>query len=467
MMMNDEFVHMKPNVKVVCQRNNVLLSRDGAPNVEISGVYAVYLYFICKNLTVGAQIEQLAWIFKCNKSDVEKKYNDFLNLLKDYVNLSEVESSNSPIPITTMTTLLSHEKEIAAKQHDRKKVPSIISLSITPFCYMNCIYCYANAKITENKVKALISLNRFRCLVDEAKCIGVESFELTGGDPFCVENIVEYLKVLVDSGMKWHVSTKAYISVKQARDLKNAGIDKLQVSMDSHKREIVNYLTNRENGFDLLIQTIHNLIEEGIHVRIKTVISSANIRDIPDFIEYLIGEGVKEVSFSWYGSLCGRSLQSLYPQQDDVVWLNAQMDRLQREKCIRIEYAKLGSELKTFLDSPLSYKHYFRKKCSASKYRMVINWKGDVCFCEYMVNEKALIVGNINDQSLKELWLSPIMSSLLYPDLSHFEGTDCYNCQLFDQCYERRCFLRSKHRYGEVFEKDPWCLYGDENYKEY
>lgn len=464
-MSDNTYIHIRDDVSLVIQDNGVILECKDAPSVKLTRKHLIFLYFICQNLSIDEQVENISGIFQCAKEESYNQLNTFLNLLKNYCTPSKEKGRNNSFSMLNIETIL--RRKDSSRMTERPLVPHTISFALTDSCYMNCIYCYANAKKSNIKTRAQVSIDRFKKLVDEAVAIGVSKFELTGGDPFCVENIAEYCEILVKSKIDWLTSTKAYISSSMANQLEKIGVKKLQVSLDSFNPETVNYLTNRKNGYRVIMNTIKHLQEHHIAVRIKTVISSVNIREIPEFVRFLEDNGIDEVAFSFYGSLCGRSNSNLYPKQEDILWLNNQMALLKNKTVMRIDYEGISSDLFTFLESPLSYKHFFRKKCGASKHRMTINAKGDMCFCEYLESEKELIIGNIADNSILELWNSPVLSDLFNPNKEKFKKSDCFLCELFENCYERRCFLRSKRRYGTIFDKDPWCKYGDEYFYEY
>lgn len=464
-MENKKYIHIKDDVSLIIQDDGAILECKDAPSVKLTGKNLIFLYFICQNQSIDEQVKNISSIFQCEKEEAYNQLSTFLNLLKNYCALSRENGKNVSFSTLKIERIL--RRKNLSSITERPLVPHTISFALTDSCYMNCIYCYANAKKSDNRVRAQVTIDCFKRLVDEAVAIGVSMFELTGGDPFCVENIVEYCEILVKSKIDWLTSTKAYISPSLAKQLEKIGVKKLQVSLDSFNPNTVNYLTNRKNGYTVIMNTIRNLQEHHIAVRIKAVISSVNIKEIPEFVRFLDDKGISEVAFSWYGSLCGRSNLNLYPKQEDILWLNNQMAQLKNETKIRMDYEEISSNLFIFLESPLSYKHVFRKKCGASKYRMTINSKGDMCFCEYLESEKALIIGNIADNSIIELWNSPALNAIFNPSKEKFKNSDCYSCELFENCNERRCFLRSKRRYGTIFDKDPWCKNGDERFCEY
>ena len=45
-----------------------------------------------------------------------------------------------------------------------------------------------------------------------------------------------------------------------------------------------------------------------------------------------------------------------------------------------------------------------------------------------------------------------------------YKGTKCYSCKVFNNCFFRRCYVRSYQKYGKYFEVDPACPFGEDNY---
>ena len=469
-MIYDCYVDLKSNTVTKIEDYKITLSdfEQKISAIVLFNHNIVFFYFISLGKTIWESICLLSEVLLIDFQNASLLFDSFLRLIQNYVVISNTAPQRMPkLSIRNIKRMLEfHSNELIPDSV--RTNPFVVSLYITNSCKANCIYCFANSKKTMSSVDSKITIDTFRSIVRQAQEMGVSRFELTGGDPFCVNGITEYFKIVIDSGMQLVTSTKMKIDLETCAQLVKIGMPYVQLSLDSFNELTVNYLMGKTDGYKGIMESISNLQKSGIPIRIKSVITSKNINDIPEFVVFLNNKGISEVSFSWYGNMCGRHDSFLYPTNDDIFRLNNKMnDLINVYGNIKIEYSPLGEEWLTFQQENSLYKHNHRRVCLAGRNRLAINEDGNVCFCEYLQNEKELFVGNIYQDSLKNIWYGEKMKSILLPSKNLFENSSCYSCSDFEKCYRRRCFLRSKQYTGSVFGMDPWCKYGDQNYKIY
>jgi MoaA/NifB/PqqE/SkfB family radical SAM enzyme len=174
--------------------------------------------------------------------------------------------------------------------------PHKIKFYLTESCYRNCVYCFAGAKLIKKNEfgeNCFLTVERFKDIIIETDNIGVKSIELSGGDPFTLENIVEYIKVMTENfHHDWAISTKAHISKEMANKIQKVGLREMQVSLDSFVPTTVDIMLGVRNSFDDLIDTIKNLQDANINVSVKAVITAINIDSIPNYLEKCLLTGI-------------------------------------------------------------------------------------------------------------------------------------------------------------------------------
>ena len=96
---------------------------------------------------------------------------------------------------------------------EKSKIPKKIKFYLTDYCPRHCVYCFAGAKFSKEKMinSEFISVKRFKEIIIEASSIGVKEIEISGGDPFVLSNIFDYIDIMIKhfTGV-WSVSTKAF-----------------------------------------------------------------------------------------------------------------------------------------------------------------------------------------------------------------------------------------------------------------
>ena len=393
---------------------------------------------------------------------VEKKVEHFLKLINQYLLFSNSSQKNKEV-------LCGKIEKIENAKPDRilvrKKTPQMITFMLTNCCARECIYCYAGSKKINGKdfSNSFLSVSRFKEVIKEAETIGVEYIEIGGGDPFKHYNIMEYLKVIGNSKIKnYLISTKEYLSEKVSNELMNIGIKRVQVSLDSCDKEIADYLMGVKGSFVQVEQSIENLVNSDIEVSVNAVLTSENIVNAFELIDFLYLKGVYNVSFSLYGMSCGRHDESLYPSINQIKCFIKKMNDFKNEN-IKIQYPKVDiNEEEAKRSKDLGISHYYRSICGALNRRLTVDENGNVKYCAYMPSVEEVIVGNLKKDSIMEIWNSKKTLNLLTPIKENYTGTDCYSCDEFINCFNRRCNMRIYSKFKTIYEKDPLCKYSSE-----
>ncbi len=346
----------------------------------------------------------------------------------------------------------------------KKEVPRKMKFYLTDYCSRRCVYCFAGAKYTEEWVDAseFLSVSRFEEIIKEAAEIGVSNIEISGGDPFIIKDIDKYLKVMIDFfPYEWGTSTKSFISKEMARKLAECGLEEMQVSIDSYNPDTVNRLLGVPNAFEEEILTIRNLQEAGIRVVTKTVITSYNIHEVPETVRYLASLGVRHMRFSYYYISANRHSDSLYPSNEQIALLNSKIPELSAF----LKSNGITADLAAHEIYDESYRGE-RVICGGFTESMSVRYDGGVIFCDSLNHCDYFVAGNLKEQGIVEAWNSRRAEDMNNPQYfkEKYKGTKCYTCNIFDNCFYRRCYVRAYQRYGSYFEVDPACPFGDENY---
>ena len=117
---------------------------------------------------------------------------------------------------------------------------------------------------------------------------GVSDFKLTGGDPMLRSDIVDIVRGMKSiPGVKsLHLVTRHELAGSLAGDLKAAGLDMLNFSIDSLDPVVWQRIT-RVQGHERLIQSVRDAAATGIPLKLNTVVmKGVNDQEIPALIEF-------------------------------------------------------------------------------------------------------------------------------------------------------------------------------------
>ena len=121
-----------------------------------------------------------------------------------------------------------------------------------------------------------------------AKKIGVRKIRLSGGEPLLKKDIVETVEKINSLGFKdISMTTNGILLEKYAQDLKDAGLDRVNVSLDTLNRETFEFITQKDYLEDAK-KGILKAVEVGLYpVKINMVImKDINQDEIDEMFEF-------------------------------------------------------------------------------------------------------------------------------------------------------------------------------------
>ena len=110
-----------------------------------------------------------------------------------------------------------------------------LRLSVTDRCNMRCFYCMPKEGIVKTGHDAILSYEELLLIAEAAVGLGIEKIRITGGEPLVRAGIVPFLERLSRIGGLRHLAltTNGLLLGEMAADLHRAGVQRLNVSLDS------------------------------------------------------------------------------------------------------------------------------------------------------------------------------------------------------------------------------------------
>ncbi|MHA1271204.1 MAG: GTP 3',8-cyclase MoaA [Candidatus Helarchaeota archaeon] len=108
-----------------------------------------------------------------------------------------------------------------------------IRVSITDRCNLNCIYCHHEG-ISKDNIDEMSPLEIYK-IVKISTEFGIKYVKLTGGEPLIRKDIVEIIKLIREIPLIENISmvTNGILLGSIAPKLKNAGLDRVNISLDT------------------------------------------------------------------------------------------------------------------------------------------------------------------------------------------------------------------------------------------
>ena len=163
-----------------------------------------------------------------------------------------------------------------------------LRVSVTDRCDLRCVYCMKE-KMQFLPRKDILTLEEIERLCDNFIDLGVEKIRLTGGEPLVRSDIIKLIEKLnfkknITNLKEITLTTNGTLLKKYAGELKNNGVDRINVSLDTINPEKYNKIT-RFGNIEKVFDGINEALDKGIKIKINTVV----IKDFnEDEIEELI-----------------------------------------------------------------------------------------------------------------------------------------------------------------------------------
>src|SRR6266700_697384 len=121
-------------------------------------------------------------------------------------------------------------------------------ISITDKCNFRCTYCMPAEGLPWLKKAEILSYEELERIARVAVSVGIEQIRLTGGEPLVRRDVPDFIRQLrkIEGLRSPCVTTNAVLSKRQAGALAEAGLHRINVSLDSLVPEKFAQLTRRD-----------------------------------------------------------------------------------------------------------------------------------------------------------------------------------------------------------------------------
>jgi cyclic pyranopterin phosphate synthase len=165
-----------------------------------------------------------------------------------------------------------------------------LRLSVTDRCNMRCKYCMPAEGVKKLLRKDILSYDELFRIARETVTLGIEKIRITGGEPLVRREICGFLARLAGiPGLKQLVLTTNGLCLEEmAEELRSAGVQSLNISLDSLQPEAFASIT-RGGDLSRALAGIAAAEQRGFPVKINMVVMrGVNDAEIVDFASLAI-----------------------------------------------------------------------------------------------------------------------------------------------------------------------------------
>jgi cyclic pyranopterin phosphate synthase len=138
--------------------------------------------------------------------------------------------------VAAYPSLASRFKKERSSMYDRyNRRINYLRISVTDRCNLRCTYCMSSEGVTLLAHSDILSFEEIRDFTRVAVEMGIDKVRLTGGEPLVRRGIIDLVCMLhqIEGIRDFGMTTNAILLPRYARDLFEAGLHRLNISLDT------------------------------------------------------------------------------------------------------------------------------------------------------------------------------------------------------------------------------------------
>jgi len=209
-----------------------------------------------------------------------------------------------------------------------------LRLSVTDRCNLRCSYCMPEEEYAWLPRGDILTFEEIAWLVDLFADLGVDKLRLTGGEPLLRRDLPRLVKMIASEPRirDFAITTNGLLLAQEAQALRDAGLHRVTVSLDTLRPERFLALTRRNSSGQVLegIEAVRSMDWAGLKLD-TVVMRGVNDDELVDLLEFARGASA-ELRFIEYMDVGGATRWSM-----DKVVSRAEMLKRLGERYGRIE----------------------------------------------------------------------------------------------------------------------------------
>ncbi len=162
-----------------------------------------------------------------------------------------------------------------------------LRLSVTDLCNLRCIYCMDADGVEKKKHSEILSIEDLTEIAQISYSLGIRKIRLTGGEPLVRRGILQLCESIraISDEIELSITTNGTLLPTMAKELNSAGVDRLNISLDTLDPKRFRQIT-RTGSLQQTLDGIKAALDVGFQaLKINTVLlGGINDGEIFDFI---------------------------------------------------------------------------------------------------------------------------------------------------------------------------------------
>ena len=163
-----------------------------------------------------------------------------------------------------------------------------LRISVTQRCNFRCKYCMPKTPFSWEPRENLLSFEELFLFVKVCLDEGVKKIRITGGEPLLRKDLDKFIAMINEHSpdVDLAITTNGFMLKHYAKALKNAGLKRINMSLDSLKTEKAKFLAQKSVLHEVLAG-LDAALEAGLKVKLNTVgLRGVNDDEIVSLLEF-------------------------------------------------------------------------------------------------------------------------------------------------------------------------------------
>ena len=279
-----------------------------------------------------------------------------------------------------------------------------IQVEIVNQCYLNCQHC---SSFTMRHSQPIMlkeeELVRFIRIFE-----GALHVYFTGGEPLAHPDLISMIQYTKNALSNTSVGIFTCgilqgikpIDIHYAKELKKCGLDDCYISLYHYSNEKHDLITNQFGSHIATMESIHNLLEANIDVKVHLVINRHNFQELNKVIANIFETGVSQI----------RLLRIVKTGAADKNWATVGVSYEKQDEAVRAIISDMDRYPGAITISGFPCETPCRpspnaRKCQAGTHLLYVTNSKEVYPCACTKGNPAFLLGSINDLSKIKLYL--------------------------------------------------------------
>ncbi|EJK0851884.1 GTP 3',8-cyclase MoaA [Campylobacter jejuni] len=154
-----------------------------------------------------------------------------------------------------------------------------LRISVTQRCNFRCLYCMPKIPFDYQPKENLLSFEELFLFVKAAIDEGIEKIRITGGEPLLRKDLSIFIKMINDykSDIDLAITTNGFLLKDFAKDLKNTGLKRLNISLDTLDHKKAKTLAQKD-----ILDSVLSGIDEALNLDLKVKLNTVALKNLND-----------------------------------------------------------------------------------------------------------------------------------------------------------------------------------------